>query len=169
SQLYRYAYSTAPPYGSWSDASSLGDQGRAYMAGAVMANGAVLVGSALDNFQNYTTDASLFDPKLGSLSTTSTNACHAWGGAATVIRSDSTAQTLVVGGYDDALGFHGETDVFILTDIGGTCTVGPECATGACVSGTCQTPPQFPITINATALTHKGLLLVGGGNAVLDT
>lgn len=51
---------------------------------------------------------------------------------------------------------------------GQPCSVGAECTTGSCLVGFCQ-PTGFPISIDATALSNKGLVITGYSTTPIDT
>jgi RHS repeat-associated protein len=183
SDVSLFTFSTSPPYGSWSSGESF-NSASTWGPITLLANGGVLMGPLLTMPQPYgpwipTTDVRLYDPSTGHWSTSATAIPHDAGGSATLTKSDGSSVAVVFGGFSEVTfdyttntGTHtytNSTEIFTPAPKGQPCTAGPECATGICLGSLCQ-PQGFPITINAAALTNKGLSIPGVLNgAVLDT
>jgi hypothetical protein len=177
-----FTFSSSPPYGSWSSGESF-NSASTWGPITLLANGGVLMGPLLTMPQPYgpwipTTDVRLWDPNTGHWSNSATVIPHDAGGIATLTKSDGSSETIVFGGYS-AVTFDyntntgtstptNTTEIFTPTPNGQPCAAGPECATGTCESGTCQ-PQGFAITLDATALSNKGLVLTGYSAAPIDT
>jgi hypothetical protein len=159
-----FQYTSTPASGTFSDGGAFSTMGR-WAPVALMANQALLFSSGFAGVgtQNgtETTEASLFDPKNNSWSTTSTSVAHDDGQEQSLLRSDGTAETIIFGGLTGKFIVHGVTDVFTLTPAGQPCGVGPECVTGYCISNVCTA--LVTVTIDATALTQSQLKLSPAG------
>lgn len=173
-----FTYSAAAPYGSWSS----GDPAPAGTDGGLvtLANGAVLLGpigtgGTCSSPSTPTTQVDLFDPTTGHWSRTADTAQpHQGVTPIAVVKSSGEHEAVVFGGataFDPTSGwtYTSTTEIFALSSSGQGCTVGAECATGICVGGLCQ-PPGLPITLDATALSNKGVSIPGVfGGAPIDT
>ena len=168
-QVELFTYSPTPPFGNWTSAEAFSPVGRTQMGAALLANGAALLGPGYTDDASFATEASLLDPTTGHSSKTTTASPHRFGGVTSAVKSDGTHEAIVFGGAGSPpAGINGITEVFTLTPTGQACGAGPECVGGICEGGICQ-PHGFPLTIDATALSNKGLVIVGFADIVLDT
>jgi RHS repeat-associated protein len=172
-----FTYSATAPYGSWGTADPLPSASDGRLV--TLSNGAVLFGPiasvSCDGFPSPTTQVELFDPQSGHWSrTTDTAQPHRYGALSSVTKSTGDHEVVLFGGWAAfdpstySTTYADKTEILTLTQNGQPCTVGTECTTGICLSGFCQ-PPGFPISIDATALSNKGLAITGYATTPIDT
>jgi hypothetical protein len=175
-----FTFSPTPPYGVWTNAGNFATFGRATAPAALLSNGAVLLASGWTGTKPYgngwdpgvySAEADLYDPTTGKwIQTTPQPIAHRVSTAQSV-SYQGTVRTIVFGevvgpngaptGGNDTI--TNESEVFNLNNLNNPndpCTSNVECAVGTCTGGICV-PPGFPITLDATALSHKGLLIRG--------
>ena len=166
-----YTFAPSAPYGSWSSAGTFSSNGRSQAPVAMLSNGAALfssgfVGVGTANGTN-TTDASLSIPRRarGRLRP---RRSHTASVAPLPLPRAVEIKKRFVWRLRCQLGCPRRNRSLHYDSNGGTCTVGPECATGICDTAVCV-PPGLPVTIDATALSNKGLVIAGSSATVLDT
>src|SRR5205823_3025500 len=139
--------------------------------------GAVLLGAGFAGTAPYgtpangvsSTEADLYDPTTNTWKQTADQAVSHDSGGAQSISYNGTTTTVVFGGDTSANGssvITNVSEIFTLTQTGQPCTNNAECVGAFCVTGMCCATDDCSdlgllITLDATALSNKGLLISG--------